>query len=111
MTAVTVPFGWVTQSWQLVGLRVLQGIASAAIAAPVFALAADMTQAGTEGRHMSIVTMGFGFGIAAGTLIGGVGSLVSFQFPFIIGGALTLIAAALVYWLVPTGAGQQASEG
>jgi MFS family permease len=111
MTAVTVPFGWVTRNWQLVGLRVLQGIASAAIAAPVFALAADMTQTGAEGRHMSIVTMGFGFGIAAGTLIGGVGSLVSFQFPFIIGGALTLIAAALVYWLVPTAAGQQASEG
>jgi MFS family permease len=106
MTAATVPLGWVAQNWQLVGLRILQGIASAAIAAPVFALAADMTQTGTEGRQMSIVTMGFGFGIAAGTLIGGLGSLVSFQFPFIIGGALTLIAAALVYWLVPSGAGQ-----
>jgi hypothetical protein len=58
---------------------------------------------------MSIVTMGFGFGIAAGTLIGGVGSLVSFQFPFAVGGALTLIAAAMVYWLVPSGTGEQAS--
>jgi MFS family permease len=111
MTAATVPLGWVTKTWQLVGVRVLQGVASAAIAAPVFALAADMTQTGTEGRQMSIVTMGFGFGIAAGTLIGGVGSLISFQFPFVVGGALTLIAAAMVYWLVPSSAGEQAGEG
>jgi MFS family permease len=111
MTVVTVPIGWVTQSWQLVGLRALQGVASAAIAAPVFALAADMTRAGAEGRHMSVVTMGFGFGIAAGTLIGGVGSLVSFQFPFMVGGALTLSAAALVHWVVPSSAEQGPGMG
>jgi MFS family permease len=110
MAAATIPLGWVTRSWQLVGLRVLQGVASAAIATPVFAMAADMTRTGGESRHMSIVTMGFGFGIAIGTLIGGVGSLVSFQFPFIMGGALTLIAAILTRWLVPSGDGHTATE-
>jgi MFS family permease len=107
MTASTVPLGWVTRNWQFVLLRVFQGIGSAAIAAPVFALAADMSKAGGEGRHMSIVTMGFGFGVAMGTLIGGVGSVVSFQFPFFIGSALTLVAAGLTYWLVPSSAGQE----
>jgi MFS family permease len=111
MTASTAPLGWVTQTWQLIGLRVVQGVASAAIAAPVFALAADMTKTGGEGRHMSIVTMGFGFGIAMGTLIGGVGSVVSFQFPFIVGGALTLIGAGLVYWLVPSSVGRDTGKG
>ncbi len=111
MTASTVPLGWVTRNWQFVLLRVFQGLGSAAIAAPVFALAADMSKVGGEGRHMSIVTMGFGFGIAMGTLIGGVGSLVSFQFPFFIGGALTFIAAGLTYWLVPSSAGHEKRKG
>jgi MFS family permease len=101
MAAATVPLGWVTSEWQVLGLRVGQGIASAAIAAPVFALAADIAQVGGEGRHMSIVAMGFGLGIALGAIIAGTAAIVSFHLPFIIGGSLTLIAAALVYWLVP----------
>ncbi|MFN2292347.1 MAG: MFS transporter [Anaerolineae bacterium] len=106
MTLATVPIGWVTSNWQLVALRVGQGVASAAIAAPVFALAADMTRAGGEGRHMSIVAMGFGLGIALGTLVAGVAAVVSFHLPFIIGGVLTLVAAGLVHWLVPRDPGQ-----
>jgi MFS family permease len=106
MTLATVPIGWVTTDAQLIGLRIAQGVASAAIAAPVFALAADMTQAGAEGRHMGIVAMGFGLGIAFGTLVAGVAAVISFQLPFVIGGALTLIAMALVWWFVPGDVGQ-----
>jgi MFS family permease len=108
MAASTAPLGYVTANWQLILLRVLQGVASAGIAAPVFALAADMTRTGGEGRHMSIVTMGFGFGIALGTLIGGVGYEVSFQFPFLLGGGLAAFAAGMVFWLVPSSAQEDA---
>lgn len=111
MTAATIPMGWVTANWQLIGLRIVQGVASAAIAAPVFALAADVSRSGGEGRQMSIVAMGFGLGIALGTLIAGAAAVVSFHLPFIIGGALTLVAAGLVYWLVPRDRGQGAGEG
>lgn len=111
MTAATIPMGWVTANWQLIGLRIVQGVASAAIAAPVFALAADVSRSGGEGRQMSIVAMGFGLGIALGTLIAGAAAVVSFHLPFIIGGALTLVAAGLVSWLVPRDRGQGAGEG
>lgn len=111
MTAATIPMGWVTANWQLIGLRIVQGVASAAIAAPVFALAADVSRSGGEGRQMSIVAMGFGLGIALGTLIAGAAAVVSFHLPFIIGGVLTLVAAGLVSWLVPRDRGQGAGEG
>jgi MFS family permease len=111
MAASTAPLGYVTQQWQLILLRILQGVASAGIAAPVFALAADMTQTGEEGRHMSIVTMGFGFGIALGTLIGGVGYGVSFQFPFLLGGGLAALGAVLIVWLVPSSVERELKEG
>jgi DHA1 family multidrug resistance protein-like MFS transporter len=83
------------------GLRVLQGIASAGIAAPAFALAADLAAAGSEGQQMSLVTMGFGLGIALGPLIAGLLSPVFFELPFIAGGLLSLAGAWTVYRYVP----------
>ena len=66
----TALMGVVNTTAQLTGLRLFQGLASAAIAAPAFALAGDLSDAGGEGRQMSIVTMGFGLGIALGPLRG-----------------------------------------
>ena len=82
-------------------MRVLQGIASAAIAAPAFALAADLSKAGGEGRQMSVITMGFGLGIAFGPLMAGILAVPSFVLPFFIGGGLTLLAAWIVHHYVP----------
>lgn len=45
-------------------LRLIQTVASAGVAAPVFALAADLSSVGGEGRQRSVVTMGFGVGLA-----------------------------------------------
>jgi len=101
MAPTTALLGEVTSTFQLTGLRLLQGLASAGIAAPSFALAADLTRAGGEGRQMSIVTMGFGLGIAVGPLIAGLLAVVSFELPFLIGGGLSLLAAWVVYQRVP----------
>ena len=57
---------------QLIWLCVFQGIASAAVAAPAFAVAADMAKAGGEGLQMSVITMGFCLGIAIGPFRRGV---------------------------------------
>jgi MFS family permease len=97
MAPVTALLGFVTSTLQLTGLRLVQGIASAGIAAPSFALAADLSRAGNEGRQMSIVTMGFGLGIAIGPLIAGILAVLSFELPFLIGGGLTVIAAWIVH--------------
>ncbi|MEZ4770966.1 MAG: MFS transporter [Caldilineales bacterium] len=101
MAPATMLLGVVMTSMQLTGLRLFQGLASAAIAAPTFALAADLSRAGGEGRQLSIVTMGFGLGIAVGPLIAGVLAVVSFELPFVIGGVLALLGAWIVGHYVP----------
>jgi MFS family permease len=101
MAPVTALLGEVGSTFQLTGLRLVQGLASAAIAAPAFALAADLSRAGGEGRQMSIVTMGFGLGIALGPLIAGILAVVSFELPFLIGGLMSLAAVWIVHHYVP----------
>jgi MFS family permease len=101
MAPATALLGLAATTLQLTGFRVLQGIASAAIAAPAFALAADLSRSGGEGRQLSIVTTGFGLGIALGPLIAGVLATFVFELPFVIGGALTIVGAWIVYRHVP----------
>lgn len=97
----TALLGYVTSVTQLTILRLFQGIGSAAVAAPAFAVAADLAQSGGEGRQMSIITMGFGLGIALGPLLAGVLAVYSFVLPFIVGGVLSLLGAWAVYQYVP----------
>jgi MFS family permease len=101
MAASTLPMGGVRTTEELVMLRIVQGIAAAAIAAPAFAVAADLSKAGGEGRQLSIVTMGFTLGIATGPLLAGVLSLSFFELPFIIGGLMALVGGWIVYRYVP----------
>jgi MFS family permease len=97
LAAALVPMGFVTKSWQLIALRGLQGIASAGIAAPTFALAGDLAKAGGEGRQMSIVTMGFGFGIATGALVSGFLAVFFLALPFLVMAGVTGLAAWTVF--------------
>ena len=101
MAPATILLGLAATTLQLTGFRVFQGIASAAIAAPAFALAADLSRSGGEGRQLSIVTTGFGLGIALGPLIAGILATVVFELPFIIVGAMTAAGAWIVYRYVP----------
>ena len=97
----TALLGYVSTTLQLVGVRILQGGASAGVAAPAFALAADLSSAGTEERQMSVITSGFSLGIAVGPLIAGFLASVSFALPFLIGAGGCLIGAMLVQGFVP----------
>jgi len=97
LAPLTVLFGYVTTTLQLINLRLIQGMATACIAAPGFALAGDLAKKGGEGREMSFVTMGFGLGMGVGPLIAGaLGGYLGFQVPFFVVGAMALVAAALV---------------
>jgi MFS family permease len=97
----TALLGYSTSLFQLSSLRALQGLTSAAIAAPAFAVAADLSKSGGEGRQMSVITMGFGLGIALGPLITGGLAFYSINLPFIIGGVMSLLGAWVVYRFVP----------
>jgi MFS family permease len=101
LAPATALLGYATSVTQLTILRLVQGIGSAAVAAPAFAVAADLAQAGGEGRQMSIITMGFGLGIALGPLLAGVLAVHSFVLPFIVGGLFSLLGAWAVYKYVP----------
>jgi len=96
----TALLGLVTSLAQLIALRLVQGIGSAAVAAPAFALAGDTAPPGSEGRQMSFVTMGFLLGSAVGPLLAGVLAIWSFQLPFYIGGGLALLGAVVAWRMV-----------
>jgi MFS family permease len=98
LAPLTVLFGYVTSTEQLVGLRLLQGVATAGVASPAFALAGDLARKGGEGREMGFVTMGFGLGLGVGPLAaGGLAGYLGFTVPFYVVGALSLLAAGLVW--------------
>jgi len=97
----TIALGFISTTTQLIGLRFIQGIATAAIAAPAFALAGDLSKRETQGRQLSIVTTGFGLGIALGPLLAGFLVPYGFEVPFLVGGALSLLGAWVVYRYVP----------
>ncbi len=99
MAPLTILFGYVTTTLQLIVVRLAQGVASAAIAAPAFALAGDLARKGGEGREMSFVTMGFGLGLGVGPLIAGaLAGYVGFEVPFYVVGGLSILAALGVGW-------------
>lgn len=98
LAPLTVFFGYVTSTAELVSLRLLQGVATACVAAPAFALAGDLARKGGEGKEMSFVTMGFGLGLGLGPLVaGGLAGYVGFRVPFYFVGGLSLLAAGWVW--------------
>lgn len=101
MAPATALLGAAATTFQLIGLRLVQGLAAAGIAAPAFALAGDVSREGGEGRQMGFLTMGFGLGIAVGPLAAGLLAVYSFELPFLVGGALSVAGAWLVLRFVP----------
>ncbi|MDF1501020.1 MAG: MFS transporter [Anaerolineales bacterium] len=101
LAPATALLGYVTSTLQLTGARAFQGLATAAIAAPAFALAGDISIRGGEGQQMSILAMGFGLGIAAGPIIAGSLAVIRFELPFLVGALLCLVGAWIVYGHVP----------
>lgn len=83
--------------------RFLQGIASASIVAPSLAYAGDPAQKQSQchrSRMMSIVTIGFGIGIAFGPLMAGAFAIISYRLPFLVVGALCLAGTVVVYFFL-----------
>ncbi|MGA9295118.1 MAG: MFS transporter [Ignavibacteriaceae bacterium] len=101
MCPATILLGIAGTLTQLIIYRLIQGIAAAGIAAPAFAVAADLSQSGGEGRQMSIITMGFGLGIATGPLVAGLLAVIFFELPFIALGFLSLVSIWIVYHYMP----------
>lgn len=97
LVPTTVLQGLVEAPWQMMGLRVLQGGAGAMIFAPALALAGDLTAKGQSGAQLSVLTVAFGLGIAAGQLTAGGFVRYGFAVPFVLGGILAVGAGLLVF--------------
>ncbi|MEF8781253.1 MAG: MFS transporter [Haloferacaceae archaeon] len=93
LSSVSVPF----DSTAMLLVRFLQGVGVAAVFAPSLALAGDIAREGQSGSTLSILTMGFGFGVALGPLAAGY--LVGFGIlvPFAVGAALGVISLVVVH--------------
>jgi MFS family permease len=101
MAFSTAVLGLARSSVELIWLRVVQGAGAAGIAAPAFALAADLSRHGGEARQMSFITMGFGLGIATGPFLAGLLAGKDFNLPFVFFGGLLLLSAWVVHRNVP----------
>ena len=89
--------GVIDASLLMVLARFLQGVAVAAVFAPSLALAGDLAGEGQSGSTLSVLTMGFGLGVAFGTLFSGI--LVGFGFavPFVVATAGGSVGLYLVW--------------
>jgi len=93
--------GIVMDPWLMLGARFVQGIAVALVFAPSLALAGDLASERGSGTTLSVLTMAFGLGVAAGPLASGVlYNLGGFSTPFTVGAVLALAALGLTYWQV-----------
>jgi len=101
MAPATALLGESGSFYHFILLRIFQGIAAAGVAAPAFAVAGDLASTGGEGRQMSIITMGFGLGLAIGPLLAGLLAVVFFELPFLTVGLLSLVGAWIVYHYMP----------
>lgn len=92
--------GFVGTVYQLVGLRALQGVVKAAVHAPVFALAADLSHEGMEGRQITLLNIGIDTGISIGPLMSGYLVAHFFELPFLVGGLLSIVGVFIVVLFV-----------
>lgn len=98
---VTAGMAFVTQTWQLVALRMLQGAAGAAVMAPGMALASDLAHKNALGQQLSIVTTSFSLGVATGLLFSGLAAAwIAFEAPFLIVGVLCPLAGIVVHLIL-----------
>jgi MFS family permease len=93
--------GFVTESWQLIVARALQGISAAMVFAPSLALAGDLAEEGQRGSQLAVVTMAFGLGISLGSFVSGYAIKFGYAVPFVMAAILSAIGVFIVKTQVP----------
>lgn len=96
-----VMFGLSNQLWMLFVARALGGIFAAATMPTALAFIGDSTSKENRGGGMGVIGAAMGTGMVLGPGIGGWLGANSLSLPFYVTGALSLLAAALVYLILP----------
>jgi MFS family permease len=93
--------GLVTEPWQMITARALQGISAAMVFAPSLALAGDLAEKGQTGSQLSVVTMAFGLGISLGSFVSGYAIRFGYITPFLVGSILAGLGVLIVKSQIP----------
>ncbi len=89
--------GAVASPLLMIAGRLVQGVAVAMVFAPSLALAGDLARRGDSGTKLSVLTMAFGLGVAAGPTAAGFLVRYGLAVPFVFSSGLGVGAFALVY--------------
>jgi len=89
--------GVVTSPVAMLVVRLAQGVSVALAFAPSLAVAGDLTREGESGSTLSVLTMGFGLGVAIGPLLSGYLVGFGFRWPFAVGAVLAVGGLATVF--------------
>ncbi len=93
--------GLVTEPWQMITIRGLQGISSAMVFAPALALAGDLADREQTGSQLAVVTMAFGLGISFGSFFSGYAIKFGYGIPFFVAAAMAAAGVFIVTTQVP----------
>jgi len=94
-------FGLATNLWTLYLFRALGGILSSATMPTAMAFIGDSTEEHERGGGMGIVGAAMGVGMVLGPGIGGMLGGKSFHIPFFLAAGLSILAALLIWFLLP----------
>ena len=110
LVPVLIGEGLVTQPWQMIVARALQGVTSAMVFAPALALAGDLADKEQTGAQLAVVTMAFGLGISLGSFFSGYAIKFGYVVPFVTAALLAVIGVLIVKTQVPKYKQQQDIE-
>ena len=99
--AALVMFGLSTHLWMLFVARALSGTFAAATMPTALAYIGDSTSKEDRGGGMGVIGAAFGTGMVLGPGIGGWLGANSLSLPFFVTGVLSLLAAVLVFFILP----------
>jgi DHA1 family multidrug resistance protein-like MFS transporter len=99
--AALVMFGLSTHLWMLFVARALSGTFAAATMPTALAYIGDSTSEEDRGGGMGVIGAAFGTGMVLGPGIGGWLGANSLSLPFYVTGVLSLLAAVLVFFILP----------
>ena len=103
-------FGFATQLWMLFAIRIISGILSSATAPTTMAYIGDSTSEEDRGRGMGILGAAAGLGTIFGPALGGLLASESLVIPFLIAGAMSILALVLIAIFLPESLPQQARQ-
>ena len=95
-------FGIADEVWVLFLSRFLSGFGAALIAPPIMAFVADITTFEERGKGMGMLGAAMSLGFMVGPGFGGFLAEVNLTFPFFLAGAISIIAAIVTIFMLPS---------